>query len=89
MCSWGGSPQRQPPDAGPGGEDTSEQVEVRKRRALQSLVEQQLGGADPDRAALAVLLQRHGVVVRGGQAEAVGLIEALQAWKRGEWKPEP
>lgn len=39
--------------------------------------EEHLGGGNPDRVTLALLLQRHGVVVRGGQPEALSLMEAL------------
>ncbi|GLC47064.1 hypothetical protein PLESTB_001273000 [Pleodorina starrii] len=63
-------------------------LEQRKRRSIQTYLEQQLGGGDSDRVTLAVLLQRHGVVVRGGQPEALKLMEALAAWKRGEWRPQ-
>ncbi|GFR42153.1 hypothetical protein Agub_g3005 [Astrephomene gubernaculifera] len=71
-----------------GSDESPEELEARKRRALQSYLEQQLGGGEPDRASLAVLLQRHGVVVRGGQQQALELMSALMAWKRGEWKAD-
>lgn len=40
--------------------------------------DERLGNPDPQRSALAQLLQQHGVVVRGGQREALRLLEALE-----------
>ncbi|GIM13780.1 hypothetical protein Vretimale_16845 [Volvox reticuliferus] len=62
-------------------------LEERKRRSIQTYLEQQLCVSDPDYGTLAVLLQHHGVVVRGGKAEALRLMEALAAWKLGKWEP--
>ncbi len=51
-------------------------VQARKAAALGAEVARQLGGND-DRAGLAQLLQRHGVVVKGGREEAIALLDAL------------
>ncbi|KAG2441266.1 hypothetical protein HYH02_010109 [Chlamydomonas schloesseri] len=69
-------------------EESKEELEARKRRSVKAYLEEQFGRDDPDRSSLAVLLQQHGVVVKGGHAEAVRLIEALVAWKRGDYKPD-
>mmetsp|Transcript_26119 Transcript_26119/g.57078 ORF Transcript_26119/g.57078 Transcript_26119/m.57078 type:complete len:113 (+) Transcript_26119:39-377(+) len=59
--------------------DDDEGVAERKRQAVKSYMATQLG---EDKAALAQLLQRHGVVVKGGPAEAQALLDALLVWKR-------
>ncbi|KAG2423841.1 hypothetical protein HXX76_015001 [Chlamydomonas incerta] len=69
-------------------EETKEELEARKRRTVKAYLEEQFGRDDTERSSLAVLLQQHGVVVKGGQADAVRLIEALVAWKRGDYKPD-
>ncbi|KAG2494652.1 hypothetical protein HYH03_007168 [Edaphochlamys debaryana] len=69
--------------------ESKEDLDARKRRIVKEFVDKQLGGAgDPDRGALAALLASHGVVVRGGREQAAALMDALAAWKRGEWRPE-
>ncbi|GLI71602.1 hypothetical protein VaNZ11_016866 [Volvox africanus] len=67
------------------GDSDKAALEERKRRSIQTYLDHQLRASDPDYGTLAMLLQRHGVVVRGGKAEALQLMEALAAWKRGEW----
>ncbi|PNW76778.1 hypothetical protein CHLRE_11g475800v5 [Chlamydomonas reinhardtii] len=58
-------------------EETKEELEARKRRSVKAYLEDEFGRNDPERSSLAVLLQQHGVVVKGGHTEAVRLIEAL------------
>lgn len=47
------------------------------------VAQQQQETQGPERAALAQLLQQHGVVVRGGQDEALRLLDALQVSQPG------
>lgn len=61
-------------------------VEQRKQAALKAFVEQQLGGED--NAELAELLAKHGVVIKGGQEQALQLMEALQVRATGSCRGE-
>uniref|UniRef100_A0A7S3QMR2 Uncharacterized protein n=1 Tax=Dunaliella tertiolecta TaxID=3047 RepID=A0A7S3QMR2_DUNTE len=46
------------------------------------------GGDSAVRTELAQLLKEHQVVIRGGQAEAVQLVDSLLAWRQGKWRAQ-
>ncbi|KAG1676381.1 hypothetical protein FOA52_001176 [Chlamydomonas sp. UWO 241] len=73
-----------PRDQRPDSDSASTDVEERKARAVAAVVSG-VSGRSEEQTQLARLLRQHNVVVRGGPADGLKLLDALVAWRQGTW----